>query len=70
MPKRIPTPGMVVVSPGVVRKLRVLVDQIGRSGASRRLDIPIRTIRRVIAGEQVRPATALMVETRLWERGV
>jgi len=69
MPKRIPQPGLTIVSGVVTKRLRVLVDQIGRSGASRRLDIPIRTIRRVIAGEQVRAATALMVETRLKERG-
>ena len=56
------------MSPAVRRRLQGLVDQIGKSGASRRLDVPIRTIRRVIEGHEVRHATALMVEARLKER--
>ena len=57
------------MDPAIRRRLQGLVDQIGRAGASRRLDVPIRTIRRVIDGHQVRHATALLVETRFKERG-
>lgn len=45
-----------------------LVLQHGKSGASRRLDIPLGTIRRVVNGaEQIRVATLLLIETRLRE---
>lgn len=57
--------GTVIVAPSRRESLRRIVDEAGLGPASRRLDIPLPTLKRVLNGLPVRIGTAILIEQRM-----